>query len=266
MLTDMFDAVSAPFSRTPNERRPSKFLLGLESRAVMEWAAIPWALPWLSRHTQRGDGHPVLVLPGLMATDKSTLPLREFLHRLGYNTHGWRLGRNLGPRVGVRAKMDQALADLHRHTGRKVSLIGWSLGGIYARELARSAPGIVRQVITLGSPLYGEPTSTNAWDIYRVVCDNEGDDRRGDEPPPVPTTSIYSRADGVVAWGCSVERQSPLTDNVEVNSTSHMGLGVNPLVWHVISDRLAQPEGDWRHFEPRGVNRLLFPRSKAQRT
>ena len=115
--------------------------------------------------------------------------------------------------------------------------------------------------ITLGSPLYGPPqTSTNAWELYRLVRSfNRESEERGEEAPPVPTTSIYSRADGIVGWGGSVERRGRLTDNIEVNCASHIGLGVHPLVWYAIGDRLAQAQDQWRKFRPRGLKRALYP-------
>ncbi|CAD5108435.1 esterase/lipase family protein [Zestomonas carbonaria] len=262
MATAMLASLVAPFRCRPDERRPSPLLLALESRATLEWAATPLALPWLLRNVPRGDGHAVLVLPGLLAGDSSTVPLRRFLRNRGYQTHGWKLGINRGPLPGVAEKLLASLRELHESSGRKVSIIGWSLGGLYARELARAEPDRVRQVITLGSPLYGAPeTSTNAWEIYRLASRRHVEEKfvRHEEPPPVPTTSVYSRADGVVGWGGSVEHSGPQTDNIEINCASHMGLGVNPLVWYALGDRLAQPEDAWTQFRPRGLNRLLYP-------
>lgn len=254
-------SITAPFRRHPVERRPSPLLWALESRALLEWASIPAAMPWLLLNVPRGDGHSVLVLPGLMANDYSTLPLRRFLASRGYDVHGWGQGLNRGPGEGVVDRLLAQLQQLHEDSGRKVSLVGWSLGGIFARELARALPGNVRQVITLGSPLYGPPqSSTNAWELYRLVRSFKRDaEERGEEAPPVPTTSIYSRGDGIVGWGGSVERRGRLTDNIEVNCASHIGLGVHPLVWYAIGDRLAQPEDQWRQFRPRGLKRALFP-------
>ena len=161
--------LGAVFSPTVDERRPSKILMLLEGRAGLEWASTAMALPWLLRCVPRGDGHPVLVLPGLIATDASTAPLRRFLRGRGYAVQGWKQGRNLGPREGVVEKMHETLADMHATSGRKVSVIGWSLGGVYARELARTTPEHVRQVITLGTPLYGDAHDTNASGVYRRV-------------------------------------------------------------------------------------------------
>jgi pimeloyl-ACP methyl ester carboxylesterase len=225
---------------------PSKLLLLLEGRALGEYAALMLSWPFLSR-LPRGDGHPVLVLPGFMASDLSTRPLRGALKRLGYDAHGWGLGRNTGASRAVRDGMRLRLEQLQARAGRKVSLIGWSLGGVYARELARNAPAQVRRVITLGSPINGHPHANNADALYRqfngltaAPVDWEGFNRRR-VAPPVPCTAVYSRTDGVVAWRCSLEDQAPNTENVEV-SGSHFGLGVNPQVLRVIAARLAQPE------------------------
>lgn len=256
-------SLGAVFNPAVDERRPSKLLMWLEGRAGLEWASLAWALPLLRRHVPRGDGHPVLVLPGLMATDASTGPLRQFLQGRGYAVQGWDQGRNRGPREGVVEQMHETLAAMHKASGRTVSVIGWSLGGVYAREIARTAPRSVRQVITLGSPLYGAPhEGSNVSGIYRKVSGRtQADDAhfRGHSAPPVPTTSIYTRTDGIVGWGCSVEKKSPLTDNIEINSASHTGLGVNPLVWYAVGNRLAQEEGAWEHFNPQGAARMLYP-------
>ena len=246
----------------PDERRPSALLLLLESRALWELSSLPLAMPWLMARVPRGDAHPVLVLPGLLAGDGTTVPLRQFLSGRGYQVTGWGRGPNLGPREGVLDGMRETLARLHMRSGRKVSLIGWSLGGVYARELARGAPEQVRQVITLGSPIYGDPaTGSNAWGVYKAVSGRRGvaPEDRGDGPPPVPTTSIFTRTDGIVGWGCSIEKKGPLTDNIEIVGATHIGLGVHPLVLYAVGDRLAQPPDQWTHFRPRGPERALYP-------
>jgi pimeloyl-ACP methyl ester carboxylesterase len=165
--------------------------------------------------------------------------------------------------------MHQSLAALHARTGRKVSVVGWSLGGVYARELARATPALVRQVVTLGSPLYGDPhTSTNAWRVYQWAS-GKGEiepGERGDGPPPgIPTSSIFSRTDGVVGWGCCIEVKTPLTENIEIVGATHVGLGAHPLVLYALGDRLAQPEGAWAPFAPRGPERALYPRNPPSR-
>jgi pimeloyl-ACP methyl ester carboxylesterase len=241
-------------------RAPGVVRLALEWRAPWEFGATLLAAPWL-RQLPDGDGHPVIVFPGLMASDASTKPLRRFLESKGYVTYGWSLGSNLGPKDGVLDGCQALVRNVRRRHRRRVSLIGWSLGGIYARELAKDLPKDVRLVITLGTPFTGHPKATNAWRLYELVTGH----RIGAPeihtplraPPPVPTTSIYSRTDGVVAWQCSVERKSAHTENIEVEA-SHFGIGLNALAWYAIADRLSQPEGGWQHFERSGALRWLY--------
>ena len=140
---------------------PGLLRLALECRAAWEYGATLAAQPLLSR-APKGDGHPVLVFPGLVASDLSTKPLRRFLETAGYAAYPWEHGRNLGPREGILEGCLARLKELRRKHRKKVSLIGWSLGGLYARELAKLAPKDVRLVITLGTPFTGHPKATNA--------------------------------------------------------------------------------------------------------
>ena len=253
--------ITAPSFRHSVHRPPSKALQLLGLRAISEFGASLALLPFL-RRAPRGDGHPVLVLPGLIASDTSTQPLRAYLTDLGYDVHGWGLGRNMGLKPGLEEKMKARLCELHEQTGRKVSVIGWSLGGVYAREIASEVPDAVRSVITLGSPLHGDPRATNAWRIYELASGQSVDDPKlkkpREEAPPVPMTSIFSRSDGIVAWQCSVEPASDHTESIEVIG-SHCGLGVNASVLYAVADRLAQPEGQWRPFDRSGLRALVFP-------
>ena len=138
---------------------PSKALLFLESRALPEFSAFCAMRPWLSL-APSGDGHPVLVLPGLLADDGSTRPLRDFLRDHGYRVHGWKQGRNCGLRANVEADMVARVDELYeRHGRRKLSLVGWSLGGLYARHIAKIRPDKIRCMISLGSPSAGSPLS-----------------------------------------------------------------------------------------------------------
>ena len=243
-------------------RPPSRTLLFLEGRALWELGAFVGSLPLLHA-APRGDGHPVLVLPGLIASDVSTRPLRGFLKGRGYAAHGWGLGRNLGPREGVEDGMRNLLLELHQLHGRKVSLIGWSLGGVFARELAKQEPHAVRQVITLGSPFAGDPRATNAWRVFEWASGQKVPERgsgridRLREPPPVPTTAIYSRDDGICAWQACREVAGPMTDNIEIVG-SHCGLGHNPAAVYAIAERLAQPEDGWKPFAREGWKRAVY--------
>ena len=197
-------------------RPPSRSFLALGVRSIWELQAFLSAYPLL-RGAPRGDGHPVLVLPGLAASDVSTRPLRTYLRAQGYAAHGWKQGPNHGARSGVEAGIDARLAELALHYNRKVSLIGWSLGGVFAREAARPSLDRVRQVITLGSPFANEPKASNAWRLYEVLSGRRVDDWPHREamklPPPVPSMAIYTRSDGIVAWQGCREQESATTEH-----------------------------------------------------
>jgi pimeloyl-ACP methyl ester carboxylesterase len=239
---------------------PGAFLLALEGRAPWELAASVAAFPLL-RHAPRGDGHAVVVFPGLGASDISTLPLRAFLSGRGFRPHGWELRFNLGPRDGVLDHSLERVRRIRRETGRKVSLVGWSLGGVYAREIAKLAPDDVRCVVTLASPFTGHPRATRAWRIYELASGKtlrDGEQlERARQAPPVPTTSIYSRSDGIVAWRCCLQSRSASAESIEI-SASHIGMGLNPAAWYAIADRLAQHEGGWLPFHREGWRRWLY--------
>ncbi len=250
------ESASTDFS----DKAPSPFLMMLEGRAFLEGSVALAALPWL-RQAPEGDGHPVLVLPGLGANDVSTVPLRNYLRERGYAPHPWNFGFNFGPRHGVLRGCVEHARELHERYGRKISLIGWSLGGIYAREIAKFAPDIARCVITLGTPFTGHPRATNAWRLYEMVSGQKTDDHALRAqirlPPPVPTTSIYSKTDGIVAWQCSLNEPGPLAENIEIQA-SHVGMGVNPAALFAIADRLAQPEDSWQPFSTGGARRWFY--------
>jgi hypothetical protein len=245
----------------PHEiKAPSALLLLLEGRAPWEFGAT-LAAESILKGAPAGDGHPVLVFPGLAANDMTTAPLRKFLRRRGYEPHGWNFGFNLGPRRGVLRGCVEHVRELHEHTGRRVSLIGWSLGGLYAREIAKQVPELVRCVITLGTPFAGHPKATNAWRLYEWISASKVDDLKVHGqlrvPPPVPTTSIYSKTDGVVAWRCSVNPPAPQAENIEIRA-SHFGMGGNPAALYAIADRLAQPEGAWKPFDRSGARKWFY--------
>jgi alpha/beta hydrolase fold len=241
-------------------KAPSLFLALTEAgRAAGDFLSLQGASPLLS-FAPSGDGHPVMVLPGFLAGGVTTSPLRRFLSGKGYDTHCWGLGRNLGPHaIGPEGELlSQRLESIYRKTKRKVSLVGWSLGGIMARELAKRHPKYVRQVISMGSPFGANPRANHVWRIYQAVTGQELDpvtmqeafDNLSEPPKGIPTTAIYSRGDGVVAWQVCVEKKAKHTDNIEVySSVSHCGLGVNPAVFFALADRLALPENEWSRFD-----------------
>lgn len=243
---------------------PSRALLLLEGRAIPELFGFAASLPTLTALAPRGDGQPVLVLPGLTTSDRSTVALRRFLKSKGYPTYGWNMGLNLGPRPGVEQGLIDLVERLSDEHGRKVSIVGWSLGGIYARQLGKIMPDRVRQVISLGSPFGGHPRATNAWRVYQMASGQDADDTESHmggaiaKAPDLPTTAIYSKTDGICAWQNCIEKRSPLTENIEVKA-SHCGLGHHPSAVYAITDRLAQPEGKWKKFERTGLLSLAFP-------
>ena len=216
------------------ERLGWQRLMAREARVAPEFTAFAATAGPLLALSPRGDGHAVLVLPGLGGGDLSTAPLRWLLDRLGYHTYGWGLGTNGGFGRHITDGLDQLLA-AKLETGQ-VSLVGWSLGGVHAIDLARRRPDAVRSIITLGSPLAG----------------------RRHPPPDIPTTSVYSRTDAIVPWNASLLPSRSLHENVEVRG-SHLGLGHNPAVAIVIADRLAQQRATWQSFKPPRWARRWMP-------
>jgi pimeloyl-ACP methyl ester carboxylesterase len=241
---------------TTGLRPPSPWLLMLEGgRAPWEYAATMAVMPWLSR-LPRGDGHPVMVFPGLGASELSTRPLRGFLEQLGYAVYDWGLGRNR-PRPGMLHDCGRQVLQVAEKYGSKVSLVGWSLGGVYARELGKQLESHARCVITLGSPFSGDTRATNATRAYELLGGRSlpPDPQRAERlrrAPNVPTTSVYSKSDGVVAWQCSLNDEAPHTENIEIHA-SHLGLGVNPLALYAVADRLRQDPARWQRFDARAV-------------
>jgi len=218
----------------------------------------------LKRFLPSGDGHPVLVLPGFLAGSRSTGPLRSFIAALGYRTHCWKQGYNTGYSLRLHHGMRDRVSGLAQRYGKKISLVGWSLGGVYARELAREMPQIVRQVITMGSPFRGHPSSSHAHRIFELFSQVRYREmprsllQNMATPPPLPTTALYSRGDGIVAWQSTVEISDRTNvENIHVGGP-HLGLGFNPRSLVAIADRLAQAEGRWKPFNPPLLLQPLF--------
>ena len=230
-------------------------------RAVFELGLLAMSRPLLAA-SPSGDGHPVIVLPGFFAGDRSTGILRGFLRERGYSVHGWRLGRNTGPTRRILAGLEDRFRTVSERHGRKCSLVGWSLGGIFAREIARDNPDHVRQVITLGTPFrMSRLDQLGAGRLYAAVSSRHDpaaktvEDLWSAPPLQVPSTAIYSRSDGMAPWQVCQDGTGPQRESVEVFG-SHSGLGHNPLVLAIVADRLSQPEGAWSP-----LDRSVLPRS-----
>jgi pimeloyl-ACP methyl ester carboxylesterase len=249
---------------------PSRTMLALEGRGLLDIAGLFAAAPFLAT-APRGTPHAVMVLPGLGADDRSTIAIRRFTSMLGYDVHGWGRGRNIRAAKTDLPAIARQVEDLHVRSRLPVSLIGWSRGGMLAREVAREIPHAVRLVITLGSP-FNAPHASNVGALWQAITGEKGavaiDPSRFahyGRPIPVPATAIYTRSDGVVAWQACLEDESPTAENIEVRTT-HLGLGFHaPALW-VIADRLAQKIGEWKPFRPGPLVRAFFPSTSRARS
>jgi pimeloyl-ACP methyl ester carboxylesterase len=185
---------------------------------------------FFGRVGERGppDGPPLMVIPGFLASDRSTLGLQRALAQAGYRVTGWGLGLNRGARADI---LERIAAQAERHArGRRLILVGWSLGGVFAREVAKRRPDLVEKVVTLGSPFSGDPRANHAWRLYELVAGHKVDsppiEIRPAEKPPVPTLALWSSRDGVVAPACARGGEHESDRRVEIQC-SHMGFGVS---------------------------------------
>lgn len=253
-------------------RRPLHTLL--EWRALLELGALPLCWPML-RSAPSGDGHPVLLIPGFVAGEATLVPLAVFLKSRGYAVETWGLGRNLGYHKKFSRALEQKIRFTSHKQNRRVSIIGWSLGGVFAFDAAHAAPECVRTVVSLGSPMKMSPRGNEAplavRAMYRYLGHPMGPvahlaharAKLLRSPPPVPSTCIYSTADGVVPGAAAIiEGDWPHHENIRVPG-SHLGLGINALVLWILAERLAQPEGDWHPFRPEGRVGSIYARLAA---
>lgn len=223
---------------------PGKLLLLMESRILLERLQFTWQYRRLLRELPAGQQQPLMIIPGFACSDALLSAPRRLLCDLGYAAHGWAQGRNLGMRPGLKQALATRLDELAQRHGQSVLLLGWSLGGVFAREMARHQSSLVRRVITLGSPINGHPNANNMVLLFKLAngggrvgkAELDGFARRI-VAPPVPCTAVYSRQDGVVAWRASQEDPAPQSENLEVQG-SHFGLPFNPQVLRIVCDRL----------------------------
>ena len=269
-MASMAPSAHASGNELPAAVPPNRFWTLTEGRAFFELGAFYATRPFLSG-LPKGDGHSVVVLPGFMATNNSTAPMRRLLSELGYDAHGWDSGRNVLVNEALISRLEAQLMRLYEEQERTISLIGWSLGGVLARELAKINPDIIRTVISLGSPISDDRNHTNAHRLFKFFNGDAPEKMRDgqftglDIAPPVPTASIWARTDGVVHWRGSVQHPKKVssnhpTENIEVYA-SHCGLGVNPSVMIALADRLSQEEGEWAPFEAHPRHQLFFPKA-----
>jgi len=217
------------------------------ARAGAEWAAGLASTTWLAS-APRGRGQPVLVLPGLFFTDAYTATARAYLVAMGFDARPWRGGRNWGDWHALHRVVLPALKRLHAETGERVGLVGASMGGLYAREAARQFPDLVSCVVTLASAVSGPHRANHIWPVFEQVTGQPAESLAV-PPPPVPSTSVFSRLDGLSDWQPCLQPASAHTENVEVLS-SHLGLAWHPAVLYLLADRFSQPDQDWRPFVP----------------
>jgi pimeloyl-ACP methyl ester carboxylesterase len=255
--------------------RPPRLLYTLiEGRALLEMALLPALLPMLSS-APKGDGHPVLLVPGFTANDATMIGLQSYLRSRGYQVETWGLGQNTGFKLKYSQALEQKVRFMHHRHRRKVSVVGWSLGGVYGFYTAHAAPECVRTVISLGSPLrfsvenYKSPLLVRA--IYRYFAHPMGPvahlahvrAKVLRSAPPVPSTCVYSMTDGVVPpEAAQLETGTGEHENIWVPG-SHVGLGFNAAVMWILADRLAQSEGSWQPFHPDGAAGSIYERLSA---
>jgi pimeloyl-ACP methyl ester carboxylesterase len=252
--------------RHAHQGPPSALHSALEFRALLELGLLPASLPLLMS-APRGDGHPVLLLPGFMGSESSLAALEFFLRQRGWQVETWGLGRNVGFHAKHASALEQKIRHLQHKTGRKVSLVGWSLGGVFALYGAHQVPECVRSVVTLGSPLSVDPEGSASPPfvkaMYRLIAHPMGPSAHAMQPRakklrerhglPMPLSCLYSLSDGVVPpQEATVDGNPALHENIRVPG-SHVGLGFNAMVLWIVADRLSQPEGQWKPFEPHGA-------------
>ena len=237
-------------------------------RAILEFACL---LPGHSilANAPPGDGHPVFTLPGYRSNDTSMTILRRYLARWGYAPHPWGLGTNLGvgyERLDYEERFLVRLIEVVEASGTPASLIGWSQGGVIAREIAKARPDLIRQVITLGSPIADTPEATTLFRLFKHTSaeelTNEMMSFLREVATPLPNVRcicIYSSTDGIVSPDIAQDLVSPNVENICVNA-SHFGMTVNPRILFIIADRLAQSEADWQPFNANAWEWLLSRR------
>jgi pimeloyl-ACP methyl ester carboxylesterase len=239
--------------KTSKQSHPSPLLALMEYRSFGELALHPLIYPF-ARCLPRGDGQPIMVIPGFMSGDRGTALIRLWINKLGYAAHGWQQGRNIGVREDIQVKLGQHLQALYERYNKPVRLIGWSLGGIQARALAHAFPELVNSVITLGSP-FGLAGATNVGGPVAKLYNRMNPDNLGDltnpnaewrHSPPVPSSAVYSPFDGISGWRLCIDKHvDQQTENIRVLS-SHTGMGSSPELMLLLAYRLLANKDAWQ--------------------
>ena len=263
------DSVSTRPTRQPIKRGPSLTDSLTElPRTLFEVASLTSTWIPLIAEAPRGEPHPVMVLPGFTADDTSTAMLRRFLAQLRYKPLPWLQGTNTGnPQLLENVML--RFYRIHKSMDTPITLIGQSLGGVFAREIARTFPDAVRSVITLGSPYAATGSGATNPLVERLFRHMSGvtvEEMRSLIPEgaqlerlPMPTTSVFSKADGVVGWRSCIEDEDHNSENIQVRG-SHSGMAMNPDVLRIIADRLAQDPDSWQPFDAvSGCRRFIYP-------
>lgn len=249
---------------TKNIKAPKWTNIVQEVFSGFSWAATAAAWPLLSR-IEQGDGHPVLVLPGLLTNDLATLPLREFLEDRGHPTYPWEQGINRGPLPDVMKNLVEKIDELYDTHGEPFSLVGWSMGGAISVALTQLRPKKIRNVITLGSPLAHAPHATNAKFFFELVSGMDAEcvslAKMIKPHKDVPITSLFTKNDGIVGWETSANFEHPKAEAIEILGTSHLGIVAHPGSFYLIANRLRQNKKEWTPYQPKEAweNTLFDP-------
>ncbi len=223
----------------PHPDETSRAMLLKESYSVVQPLRLVSRLHKLNKK-DKGNGERIMLLPGWKAHDTVMFPLKTYLSRLGYKPEYWGLGFNNGY---VEKYRDQLISRLsEEHNDEKITLIGWSLGGVVAREVARVLPHKVAGVVTYGTPVIGGPKYTigaKAWgteEAERII--NLLESLESTDPISVPISAIFTKKDSIVNWSACIDHHSRYVSHYEVKST-HLSLGIDPEVWEIVADHLS---------------------------
>ena len=231
---------TAPVDDGTELTAPTGLLTAGELLSLRQLPRLALAMPGLLQQRGPAISRTVLFAPGYGTSDRSTDLPRAILRRLGHEVHGWGQGRNQGRFGTVLPKLVARVEELAERSGEPVHLIGWSLGGVFVREVARNRPDLVAQLITMGTPVVGGPQHTALRRRFSETTTEKiaaGIEEANARPIRVPLTVIYSKNDGVVAWRACLDRDTAGADHVEVRST-HLGLGLDPDVLTAVQTAL----------------------------